>query len=86
MKPITPGLLVGLLLTLTSYSMNAVALPEQTFNNNQTSSVISGSAFANSNGVVAINQAAGVANAQANSVSIIMGANKPVPRHFKWVA
>lgn len=81
MKPITPGLpelFVGLLLTLTSYSMNAMALPEQIFNNNQTSSVISGSAFANSNGVIAINQAAGAANAQANSVSIIMGANKPV--------
>lgn len=76
MKIIAPGFVLGSLLIIACLGQ-ATAAPQQ-ISNNQSSTSIAGNAFANSNGVMAINQAAGVANAQANSINIVVGASKPV--------
>ncbi|MDA8378179.1 MAG: hypothetical protein M0Z50_14240 [Planctomycetia bacterium] len=39
---------------------------------------ISGAAFGDANGIIAINQAAGVGNAEANNINMVIGASKPL--------
>ncbi|WP_215843835.1 hypothetical protein HHS34_009700 [Acidithiobacillus montserratensis] len=72
-----PEFLLGLTLIFTGFSMNAAAAP-QIAPVNQSSSVIEGNAFVNGTGVMAINEVAGVGNAQANSIQMVIGAIRPV--------
>lgn len=70
--------LIGLALALGTISINASAgLPAQSIHP-QSYSVISGNAFANSQGVISINQVAGNGNAQANSINMVLDSIKPV--------
>lgn len=69
------GAFLGLFLTF-GYALNAIAANEPI--NNQSNTVITGNALANSNGIIAINQASGIGNTQANSVNIVIGTNKPL--------
>ncbi|MBU2761779.1 hypothetical protein [Acidithiobacillus sulfurivorans] len=73
--------LVGLALIFAGFSVSAAAAP-QTASVNQSSSVIEGNAFVNGTGVMAINEVAGVGNAQANSVQMVIGAIRPVSNNI----
>jgi hypothetical protein len=69
------GAILGILLTF-GYAVDAIAANEPI--NNQSNTVITGNALADSKGIIAINQASGIDNTQANSVSIVIGTNKPL--------
>lgn len=69
--------LIGLALIFAGFSVSAAAAPH-TASVNHSSSIIEGDAFVNGTGIMAINEVAGVGNAQANSVQMVVGAIRPV--------
>lgn len=75
MKRLMQKIIIGAALIMGVPIMaSATLLP----NNSNAQSVITGNAFANTGGIIAINQAAGISNTEANAVNIVMGASKPV--------
>lgn len=73
--------LVGMALIFAGFSVGAAAAP-QTASVNHSSSIIEGNAFVNGTGIMAINEVAGVGNAQANSVQMVVGAIRPVSNNI----
>ncbi|MBU2810682.1 hypothetical protein HF669_04690 [Acidithiobacillus thiooxidans] len=73
--------LLGLALIFGGFSLNAAAA-SQKVSVNHSSSIIEGNAFVNGTGVMAINEVAGVGNAQANSVQMVIGTIRPVSNNI----